>query len=118
MAEDHYTDLDHEGHFVKDGPNAIEEARKMHRIATADPEPERDGLMTGPAHELKYGLERAEESVAHWISRGVHPTENRRLQPGDEGYENADAEAAPEVADAPVAPENADAPIAPDNASA
>lgn len=120
---DHYTDLGHEGHFVKDGPNAVEEARKMHHLATADPEPERDGLLTGPAHELKYGLERAEESVAHWISRGVHPTENRRLQPGDEGYDEAvESGATPaedetpiETASAPVSPDNAAAPRASDN---
>lgn len=118
MADDHYTSLEDEGRLVVDGPNAIEEARKMHPLATADPEPERGGTVTGPEHEKRFGLERAEESIAHWISRGVHPFENRALKPGDEGYENADAEAAPEVADAPLAPENADAPIAPDNASA
>lgn len=110
MADDHYTDLGHEGQFVADGPDAVAEARKMHHIATADPEPERDGLLTGPAHELKYGLERAEGSVAHWISRGVHPTENRRLEPGDDGYEGS-----LETTSAAKPPENADAPaVAPD----
>ena len=68
--------------------DAIEEARKRHHLATADPEPERDGLMTGPAHEAKYGLERAEESAAQWRAVGVHPIENRALVAGEDGAEN------------------------------
>lgn len=112
MAEGHYTKQSDIG-FIPDGPNAIEEARKMHRLATADPEAERDGTLTGPAHEKKHGLERAEASIAHWISRGVHPFENRALKPGDEGYEDAVAAGAvPEVAVAPVDQERADAPSA------
>ena len=63
-------------------------ARRLHHLATADPEPERDGTMTGPAHEEKYGLERAEASAAYWRAVGVHPTENRALRPGEDGYEN------------------------------
>ena len=38
-----------------------------------------------PAHEQKYGLERADESEAHWRAAGVHPTENRALVPGEDG---------------------------------
>lgn len=87
MAGDHYT---HEGTGLVDAsqPNAVEEARKRHHLATADPEPERDGLMTGPAHEEKYGLDRAEESAAQWRAVGVHPIENRALVPGEDGAEN------------------------------
>jgi len=70
------------------GVQSVEEARRLHHLATADPEPERDGTMTGPAHEAKYGLERAEDSAARWRAAGVHPTENRALLPGEEGAEN------------------------------
>src|SRR3569832_1413499 len=85
--EQHYTN---EGTGFVDAslPNAVEEAQKRHHLASADPEPERDGLMTGPAHEEKYGLDRAEESTAQWRGVGVHPTENRALVPGEEGAEN------------------------------
>lgn len=66
-----------------------EQARRAHHLATADPEPERgDGLLTGPAHEEKYGLERAKVSSAMWRGAGVHPIENRALTPGEDGYEN------------------------------
>ena len=58
----------------------------MHHLATADPE--RDGQLTGPAHEEKYGLERAESSAALWRAVGVHPTENRALEDGEDGAEN------------------------------
>jgi len=82
---DHYT---HEGTGFVDAtrPDAIEEARKRHHLATADPE--RDGLMTGPAHEAKYGLDRAEGSAAAWRAVGVHPIENRALVKGEDGAEN------------------------------
>ena len=63
-----------------------EDARRAHHLASADPE--RDGTMTGPAHEEKYGLERAESSAALWRAVGVHPTENRALVEGEEGAEN------------------------------
>lgn len=70
-------------------PDAVEEARKRHHLASADPEPERsDGTLTGPAHEAKYGLERAEASAAAWRSVGVHPIENRALVAGEDGAEN------------------------------
>lgn len=119
MADDHYTAVE-DAKLVPDGPNAVEEARKLHRLATADPE--RDGTMTGAAHELKYGLERAEATIAEWRARGVHPTENRRLVPGDEGYDEAvESGQVPaegdkiETASAPVAPDNAAAPRASDS---
>lgn len=67
-------------------PDAVAHARALHHLATADPE--RDGLLTGAAHELKYGLERAEDTIAAWRARGVHPTENRALLPGEDGAEN------------------------------
>jgi hypothetical protein len=82
------------GHYTEEGtgfvdatrPDAVEEARKRHHLATADPEPERgDGTLTGPAHEEKYGLDRAEGSAAAWRSVGVHPTENRALVDGEDG---------------------------------
>jgi hypothetical protein len=105
MAE-HYTQ-EHEG---KVGTiTTVEEARAAHHLATADPEPERDGLMTGPAHEEKYGLERAQHSADVWRAAGVHPTENRALVDGEDGAENlrgiqtADAESAPENTSAPRA---------------
>ena len=84
------------------GARDVEEARRLHHLATADPEPERDGLMTGPAHEKKYGLERAEDSEARWRAAGVHPFENRALKPGEEGAENV-AGAPIETTEAPRA---------------
>ena len=84
MSE-HYTE-EGTGFVDATGPDPIEEARKRHHLASADPE--RDGTMTGPAHEAKYGLDRAEESAAAWRARGVHPTENRALVGGEDGAEN------------------------------
>lgn len=95
---------------VGGGARDLEEARRLHHLATADPEPERDGLMTGPAHEKKYGLERAEDSAALWRGAGVHPFENRALVAGEDGAENlrgvvqtTEIDAADESADAPRA---------------
>ena len=86
---EHYTEIANEGTLVKDGPDAAEEARKLHHLATADPDPGRvDGMITGPAHEERYGLERAEGSAAAWRGVGVHPTENRALVAGEDGAEN------------------------------
>jgi hypothetical protein len=85
---EHKTALADEGQFVHDGDDAIDRARALHHLASADPEPERDGLMTGPAHERKYGLERAEASEALWRASGVHPIENRALVEGEDGAEN------------------------------
>lgn len=85
------------------GATSIEEARSLHHLATADPEPERDGLMTGPAHEKKYGLERAKDSEARWRAAGVHPFENRALVDGEDGAENLHGAAAIETTEAPRA---------------
>jgi len=80
---DYYTQ-EHEG---KVGSiHTAEDARKAHHLASADPE--RDGTLTGPAHEEKYGLERAEHSAALWRAVGVHPTENRALIGDEDGAEN------------------------------
>ena len=88
----------------------VEQARAAHHLATADPEPERgDGLLTGPAHEEKYGLERAEGSAAGWRALGVHPTENRALVGKEDGAENL-AGASLETADTKPAQERADSP--------
>lgn len=88
---------DNQEHYTQEGvgfvdasqPNAVEEARKRHHLATADPDHDADGTMTGPAHEKKYGLERHDESKAQWETAGVHPYENRALLPGEEGYEGS-----------------------------
>lgn len=86
------------------GPRSVEDARALHHLATADPEPERDGLMTGPAHEAKYGLERAEDSAALWRSVGVHPIENRALVGDEDGAEHLRGFSAPiETTEAPRA---------------
>lgn len=79
---DHETSVEAEGRFAR----TIEEARALHHLATADPE--LDGTLTGPAHEEKYGLERADESAALWRAAGVHPTENRALVDDEDGAEN------------------------------
>ncbi len=80
---DHFTQ-EHEG---KVGSiTTAEQARAAHHLASADPE--RDGKITGPAHEEKYGLQRADASAAAWRGQGVHPTENRALVPGEPGAEN------------------------------
>ena len=92
---DYYTQ-EHEG---KVGSiHTAEDARRAHHLASADPE--RDGTLTGPAHEEKYGLERAEHSAALWRAVGVHPTENRALVDGEDGAENLrGADAADESVD-------------------
>lgn len=80
------------GYFKKESEGkvgsifTVEDARKAHHLATADPEV--DGLMTGPAHERKYGLERAKASAENWLAHGVHPFENRALVEGEDGAEN------------------------------
>jgi len=99
MAEKDYETKEGVG-VIGGGVQTAEEARRLHHLATADPEPERDGTMTGPAHEEKYNLERAKDSAARWRAAGVHPTENRALRPDE--LEVADAKA-PENADAPRA---------------
>jgi hypothetical protein len=83
------------------GPTTVEEALAVHHLATADPE--LDGTLTGPAHEAKYGLERAAASAAHWIAQGVHPFENRALRGDEEGAENLrGAAASAEIESAPA----------------
>ena len=49
--------------------HTVEGAHALHHLASADPEV--DGKMTGPAHEAKYGLDRAENSAAQ--GRGSAP---------------------------------------------
>lgn len=68
------------------GVQTVEEARRLHHLATADPE--RDGQMTGPAHEKLYGLEREAESASLLRAAGVHPYENRALVGDEDGAEN------------------------------
>lgn len=94
-------------HYTQEGEgqigsiNTVEEARAAHHLASADPE--RDGLLTGPAHEEKYGLERAKGSAELWRAAGVHPTENRALVDGEDGAENLRGAAAIETTEAPRA---------------
>ena len=98
------------------GATDLAHARALHHLATADPEPERDGLLTGPAHEKKYGLERAENSAASWRNVGVHPTENRALVGDEDGAENlagAAAEEAEDVVETTAAPATASTTSAP-----
>ena len=66
MAE-HATKIADEGKLVSDlHEDPAAEAARLHKLATADPEPERDGMLTSQQHEEKYGLERASDaSVAH-----------------------------------------------------
>jgi len=111
MAEDHFKGGEHEGRLARDAADA----RKLHHLASADPEPERgDGTLTGPAHEEKYGLERAEASAQAWRDRGVHPTENRALVDDEDGAENLRGAEVPtnvlETAAAAKPAETADAP--------
>lgn len=98
MAEKHYTK---EGEGRVGSISTPEEARAAHHLASADPEV--DGLMTGPAHEEKYGLERADGSAALWRASGVHPTENRALREGEDGAENLRGAAPIETTEAPRA---------------
>lgn len=88
MAEKDYETEEGVG-VATGGARDVEEAHRLHHLATADPEPERDGLMTGPAHEKKYGLERAADSEARWRAAGVHPFENRRLVGDEDGAGNS-----------------------------
>jgi hypothetical protein len=87
MAE-YATKIEDEGTLVRDGEGAVEKARALHHLATGDPEPERGGVLTGPAHEELYGLERAEGSAALWRAAGVHPIKNRALVGDEDGAEN------------------------------
>ena len=95
------------------GATDLAHARALHHLATADPEPERDGLLTGPAHEAKYGLERAKNSAESWRNVGVHPTENRALVEGEDGAENLAGAAAEDVVETTAAPATAETTTAP-----
>ena len=70
MPEKHATEVEDEGRFVRDGENAPEEAARLHKLATADPEPERDGVLVAKDHEEKYGLERASDASVAVDLRG------------------------------------------------
>ena len=98
---------DYEKSIAAEGSIAhtVEEARALHHLATADPE--RDGTLTGPAHEEKYGLERAADSAALWRAVGVHPIENRALVDDEDGAENLRGVGGVETAAAAPAPERA-----------
>lgn len=112
MAGNDHETREGEGVVGGGGADSVERAHALHHLATADPEPERDGTLTGPAHEAKYGLERAEASAEAWRAVGVHPTENRALRPGDEGYD--DESESPETATEKPASETTAAPRASD----
>ena len=75
MAE-HAKKVADEGKLVSDlHDDPVAEAARLHHLATADPEPERDGMLTSQQHEEKYGLERASDaSVAHDL-RGQSQTD-------------------------------------------
>jgi hypothetical protein len=113
---------DNSAHETKEGSGMVgtirtlEDALRHHHLATADPEPERDGLLTGPAHELKYGLERAEASAESWRASGVHPIANRALVGDEDGSENLRGNSAPEGDAASI--QTAVSPNAPENAAA
>jgi hypothetical protein len=97
MTESHYTK---ESEGKVGSITTVEEARAAHHLASADPE--RDGTLTGPAHEAKYGLERAEGSAARWVAQGVHPIENRALVGDEDGAENLRGISDTEVESAPA----------------
>ena len=54
---DHLTELP-DNRLVEDGVDAVERARALHHIASADPEV--DGELTGDEHAVKCGLGRPE----------------------------------------------------------
>lgn len=60
---DHETSVEAEGTFVRaDIGDPVKRAQELHHLATADPEPERDGMLVSKDHEEKYGLERASDA--------------------------------------------------------
>ena len=118
---DHYTSEADTGRLVPFGPGAAAEARRLHHLASADPET--DGTLTGAAHERKYALEREAATAADWSAQGldpyvvndevatpatvvVHPQETAPAQPPPEA---AVVEPAPDTA-VPAAAETAAAP--------
>lgn len=101
MPEDHYTsDAD-----IPKGPLSVEDARRAHHLASADPDGP-DGTLTGPEHDAKYGLARAAGSRADWASAHDGNPDGGR---DTEGVRTADAPAPVEatVPPAPVAPKAA-----------
>lgn len=66
MAESHFTK---ETEALVGTIHTVEDAIKAHHLASADPE--KDGTLTGPVHEEKYGLERAAGSRALWEGQGL-----------------------------------------------
>ncbi len=82
----HAKSIEEEGKFVPDRlDDPVAEAQRLHHLATADPEPERDGVLLSVEHEEKYGLERKSD-----LSVPESAVEQRKMQ-------NA---AAPRAADA------------------
>jgi len=73
----HAKSVDDEGQFVSDNrvEDPIAEAHRLHHLATADPEPERDGVLLSVEHEEKYGLERKSD-----LSVPESAVEQRKLQ--------------------------------------
>jgi len=62
MAE-HAKKVADEGKLVSDlHDDPVAEAARLHHLATADPEPERDGVLVSAEHEEKYNLERASDA--------------------------------------------------------
>ena len=64
MADSHATKIEDEGKFVDATrhEDPVAEAQRLHHLATADPEPERDGMLISAEHEEKYNLERASDA--------------------------------------------------------
>lgn len=63
MADSHATKIEDEGKFVDATQgDPVAEAQRLHHLATADPEPERDGMLVSKDHEEKYNLERASDA--------------------------------------------------------
>jgi hypothetical protein len=72
---EHATKIEDEGKFVSDlHDDPVAEAARLHKLATADPEPERDGMLTSQQHEEKYGLERASDASVAVDVRGDSQT--------------------------------------------
>ncbi len=72
----HAKSIDEEGQLVSDlVDDPVAEAHRLHHLATADPEPERDGVLLSVEHEEKYGLERKSD-----LSVPESAVEQRKLQ--------------------------------------
>jgi hypothetical protein len=79
MAESHATKVAEEGKLVNDTlvEDPVAEAARLHHLATADPEPERDGVLLSVEHEEKYNLERASDLSVPEVARA-----QRKVQSG------------------------------------